>query len=270
MAFSFATRPSRRLILAALGASTMMSGGFGRAEEGRRSPLRLAMASTAPPFSWQEMTSGGIEVVRGIVPETLRKAFEIEGTHAVTFGAFPWARAQRLVEEGEFDGFCTNATLEREHYALFGTEPVTVNEFAIFTSAAHPRLAEMNRISRPEDLMAFRQADFMGNGFAESLFAGFRDKILWQRELETVFRLIANGRADLAYVNETTGRHVLERMGLMARFTILPIRLSPPSAYRLGLRRTYPGALSLVTRIDQVIRDMRRDGALDFIVARQF
>lgn len=229
----------------------------------------MALAATAPPFSWMDLSGGGAEAVRGIVPETLKKAFEIEGSRGVEFAAFPWARAQRLVQEGEFDGFCTNATPDRERYAMFGGEPVAISEFAIFTSAAHPRLDEMKRVVIPEDLRAFRQADFIGNGFAESLFAGFRDQILWQRELETVFRLIANGRADLAYVNEMTGRHLLERMGMTARFTILPIRLSQPSAYRLGLRRSYPGAGALLARIDQVIRDLRREGTLDTIIASQ-
>jgi polar amino acid transport system substrate-binding protein len=266
MAFDFSARLSRRSVLSTVLAAALLPA-TGRARGDNRAILRVGMAALAQPFSWLETATGGTEAIRGIIPETLRIAFDQEGSRAVTFQAYPWPRAQRAVEEGMLDGFCTNVTPDRERYAVFGDEPVSVNEFAVFTTAAHPRLDDMRRIASPADLTDFRQVDYIGNGFAETLFADFRNRILWQRELETVFRLIANGRADLAYVNETTGRFMLARMGLSQRFAVLPIRLSPPSVYRLGLRRSYPEAAPLLARMDLIIRGLRRQGTIESIVA---
>jgi len=235
-----------------------------------RIPLRLAVAAGATPFSWQEWGDGSDGRIRGIIPEVLTRICDHEGLHKATFTGFPWARAQRMVEEGLMDGFCTNATEERRRYAIFGREPVVVSEFAIFASGTDPRIDDMRQIVSVNDLKQYRVADYIGNGIGESLFAGFHDQILWQRGVETVFRLIANGRADLTYANEMLGRYVLAQMGLISRFVVLPIRLSPPSVYRLGLRNDYPSGKEFLERLDVILGELRRAGTLDKIASYQF
>lgn len=263
---------SRRSLLAA---GVVLTGGLAgsrhahpKASVAERGVVHMAMATVAPPFSWADSGDERLGVVHGVVPELLRLIFATEGSHDIVFEPFPWPRAQQAVRAGQCDGFCTNPTTERRAYAVFGTEPVLVNEFALFVRADHPRLRDIAAITRVDDLRAFRLSDFLGNGVADSLFSSFHNEVAWQRDLEGVFRLIDRGRADVVYANALTGRHVLLRMGLADVIQPLPIRLSPPSAYHIGLREGFPGARTLLEDLDRTILALRESGSLQAVIAR--
>lgn len=73
----------------------------------------LAIDSRATPLTWGESKSA-----RGIIVDLIVELVEKRMGIPVQFYAYPWARAQSLVENGTHDGMVTNAVPKRLKYAI--------------------------------------------------------------------------------------------------------------------------------------------------------
>jgi len=69
--------------------------------------------------------------VVGILPACVSMLMKPLGI-AAQHDAYPWARAQALVQDGAADGFCTTPTAQHQRYAIFTDLPVLVPKLAVF------------------------------------------------------------------------------------------------------------------------------------------
>lgn len=222
--------------------------------------LRINVFDQFAPISFVE---GG--TVTGILPDLLAEILgQRLGLHP-SFQGLPWVRAQDGVKSGDGDAFCTNPTDKRREYAAFGQEAVLTTKNAVFYAKNNPRADEIRKIAKLEDLTAFSQGDYSGNGFAETTFKGM--KIDWVNSLELVMKKIAMGRNDIFVGTDLVGAWTVRQAKLGDEIANFGVDIAKPSQFHLGIRKEFAGHEGVLARYDAAVRDARADGTLSRIIA---
>ncbi len=81
-------------------------------------PLKIVYFNDFAPFSF-----GDSAQVQGIYPDLLTEVLANSLSIPVNHAAYPWSRAQQLVQSGEADAFFTTPTDARKAYATFAGDP---------------------------------------------------------------------------------------------------------------------------------------------------
>lgn len=222
--------------------------------------VKMVYYNEFAPFSFEG--PGG--AITGILVDGLDKTLGRLPGVSLSHEGFPWTRAQALVKAGRADGFITNPTADRREYAKFSQEFLAESGIRIFFAKNHPRAAEIRNIKSIDDLRAFRQVDFRGNGFAEREFQGLT--IEWQNTLNVVMKLLAHQRADIFVGNDMVGRHVMRAEGLSSDIETVPMDLGRVSRYHLGIRNDYPGVDDLLAAYDAEVQAAKADGRIQTVI----
>lgn len=158
------------------------------------------------------------------------------------FSAVPWARAQDMVRTGQADGFITVPTATRQEYALFARQPLLDGlGIVIVHAASSPRRAEIESIATVDDLRRFALVDYIGNGWGNNIWQSW-PSVERVRDLRTLVRMIATGRADLAVQPRAVVETVARQVGHGSDILYLPAKFtdSGSSAVHFALRRSFP------------------------------
>ncbi len=252
---------TRRSLLLAVGAAALPLVAPWRAAVAAPGGLRINVFDQFAPVSFVE---GG--AVTGILPDLLTEVLGKRLGLPPSFQGLPWVRAQDGVKSGDGDAFCTNPTDKRREYAAFGQEAVLTTKNAVFYAKNNPRADEIRKIAKLEDLAAFSQGDYSGNGFAETTFKGL--KIDWANSLELVMKKIAMGRNDIFVGTDVVGAWVLRQAKLSEEVVSFGVDIAKPSQFHLGIRKEFAGHEELLARYDAAVREARADGTLSRIIAK--
>lgn len=197
----------------------------------------MVAGGSFPPFNVLDADGR----MTGVYPDALAAiGREIDWTFQYT--AAPWARAQDMVRTGQADGFITVATPERQDYALFARQPLVGGMGMVIVHAADsPRRAEIERIAGNDDLRNFALVDYIGNGWGNSIWEGW-PTVERVRDLRTLIRMIATGRADIALQPRAVVEAVTRQIGLQGQiaFRAAPFAERGTSGVHFGLRRSFP------------------------------
>ncbi len=242
------TLPRRHLLALGLGAA-----GPAAAE----APLRFGYFDTFVPLSGP----GPQGSARGLLVQLVDLVSQTAGLRT-SHRAYPWRRAQALVEQGALDGFCTASTTQRERYAAFGQETLFIVRYLAFHRRGDARLAGLQRV---QDLRPLRLGAFRGSGYSESHLE--TDRLRYDTDIDSVLRRIALGDLDATVTAELPGWHAVQRLGLQAELTATPLAFLPVAPFRIGLRRSLPEHGVLLGRLDRAARDLQRQGSLDALAA---
>lgn len=82
--------------------------------------LTVVFSEDNPPFSHISETG---EVI-GLLPDLVREVFDRLDNVSIESHAYPWSRAQYLIETSQRDLFCTYPSSSRQEYALFTENPL--------------------------------------------------------------------------------------------------------------------------------------------------
>jgi polar amino acid transport system substrate-binding protein len=249
--------PGRRTVLAATVAM-----GFGIPDLARAAEaLRIAYTNTYPPLSF--LDAGSIKgVLIDVFDELLGKRLGLSLNHE----GLPWARAQDTVRDGGADAFCTDRTEKRSEYVNFGDETVIAINYAVFYAKNNPKASDIQKIATVDDLRAFSQGDYLGNGFAETHFKSL--KIDWAANIDQVFGKVIAGRNDVTVAAEMVGRWTARKLNLTDQLGVLPVNIAPAAEFRLAIRKTYPDNEALLRRFDEAVKAARTEGLLKDIEAK--
>lgn len=86
--------------------------------------VRVAFSNTLAPASFVENGE-----VSGMLKDVMAALFVHVPEFKPEFHAYPWTRAQRMVEVGEMDMFVTFPSASRRAYASFSTHPIYIREY---------------------------------------------------------------------------------------------------------------------------------------------
>ncbi|MFC4160810.1 substrate-binding periplasmic protein [Chitinimonas lacunae] len=222
-------------------------------------PLRIAYFDSFPPYSFREHGE-----MRGVLIELLDEALGRRMGVPLRHEGYAWLRAQALVREGHADALFTMVTAERLSYAEASTESPLSLTMTLFTYRGHPRWDEMEKVRTPDQLASFRVASYYGNGWAKTRLANI--VLDWRPTDREVLRLIAMKRYDLTVISPEIAYRLLSDMNLSGEVVQVGEPLERVIFHLLISRRS--PYLPELTRFDEAVRAMRRDGTLARILEK--
>lgn len=170
----------------------------------------------------------------------------------------PWLRAQRMVAVGEADAVLSPRSIARNEFLHFSATPLVELRTCWLVRRDDPRFAAIG----PERVPDLVKLDVLGAEVPTvPLLHGTRTTKAPDQRSQVA--MIAAGRADIAPVLELRGHHLVRRLGLGDRLTLLP--MGRPSGFYFGIRRDYPDVRSLIRLADDAINCAMADGTIDRI-----
>ena len=229
--------------------------------------VRMVYSADVAPYSyWDEST----QTVRGILIDLMDLAAQSAG-YALEHEAFPWRRAQLMVENAYADALCCPATKEREAYAMFAPTPVTVlAEGEIFFAADNPKADRLRAARTIEDLYKFSMVSFLGNSRNAEIWAKHPNRTEVRR-INQIFDMLLLGHADFYVDDSTVTRFKLKQRGLLGKIVGIPASFTnrgERTKMQFGLRRTYPHTAQVVADFDAAIQRAITPDVHDAVLAK--
>ncbi len=234
-----------------------------RAPAAAAGPLRIAYAEFWP-FHWRDAQGRMNGLFHDILSEALERRMGLE----TVWEEYPWARCQANVRDGAADAMLTVPTMERSSYARVSGEAFYRKGMHVFTRAGHPRREQILALSSLEDIRAggFSVITYMGNGWSQMHVEPMGIPVVQTSSLRSVWLMLAEGRGDLVIEWPPAARHELSGLDLENAVVLGRGEVAGMSFHLLvGTSSPYVGILPEFSR---VVREMRKDGALDRIAAK--
>lgn len=219
--------------------------------------MRLAYFDYFPPFSWQEEGR-----MRGILVDVLNEAIQERMGIPLSHEAYPWARAQMMVRNGEADAFATIPTPERREYTKVSGEPVIVTNVTLFANVNHEKMEEFKNIKTVSDLKPFSLVDYIGNGWAQENLVDYN--VDWSPNIDSVLHKLANNRRDLFVQVSQVANYTIKKLGLEDAIVEISTILDTVSFNLcIGSNSSF---IDILPKFDATMIDMRNDGKLREII----
>jgi polar amino acid transport system substrate-binding protein len=220
--------------------------------------VRMGYFDKYAPFS-QRNEDGSVTGALIESVELVGRACGLRFEHA----AFPWVRAQLMVERGDLDGFCTVSTTARLIYAEFCKSPLIRVDFGIYHRTDDLRPLAVRGV---EDLRALRQGTYRGSGYSREHLEF--DRLEVENDEESVLRRIAKGTLDTLVEGNIVTPFKLRQLGLTDRIRFTPVPFLPKADFCFGVRKSLPDASRIVANMEAATQAARRSGALGEVLAK--
>ncbi len=221
----------------------------------RADTITLTFTEGFPPFAYKkDGRVVGIQI--DLAVEVLRK-LDVE----VNARAYPWSRAQALVEDGKADGFVTIPTDKRGRYAKFSRLPLFTSDFEMYTGAGNPRIEEFKMIRTLDQL---RTVDIRHISFSESGWhlhnlkgaVGFLKQVKTSKQ---IILMLDRNRVDV-YIEQPRFWWEVKKMGMEKRIVKIPNVLDT-TFWHLIIGKKSP-FVRILPKIDVLMERMDKDGSL--------
>lgn len=222
--------------------------------------ITWATNPTYPPYDWKASTKeyegACLDVLELVIPKgyTLRPI------------VVPWARAQKMAEEGRIDLLVNlRVTPERSAWLEFSQNPTFPNPIAVFM-----RRNKTIPLKSWEELRKHvggtTVGDAFGNGFDEYL----KENLTTESSATPFsnFRKLDSGRIDYFVTGYYMGSAMLHSAGMQDRITALRPFISDQPIH-LGFSKRSPH-LTLLPEIDRKLAQLAADGTLNRILNERF
>ncbi len=222
--------------------------------------IKIAYSTTFVPLSFLDENGKMTGAYVDLFDEILGKKMGFQLEHI----GLPWKRAQKMVEIGEADAFCTNATDRRRDYMNFCEEEVIENFRAAIFRKGSPLDVGSNIPLTLEELKHLHHASYIGNGWAKRQLEDF--DVYWAPESNSAMKLVAFGRADVFVSGVYQARFKSKELGLNDKLGYRKITVGKPSLHRFGMRKTYAGSDGVVTDFCHHWADLKDGGQFNELV----
>ncbi len=211
------------------------------------------------PFGWSE--NGRMQgIYIDIVNEAIANRLGIPVIHQ----GLPWSRAQKMIKDGNADGYCTVITPERLSFSDPTQLPIIEVNFKVFTTANHSRLDQLKNVDSLVELKGFKLVDYRGSGWAKDNLS--EQDVIWLDNNEQIWNLLLLKRADASVKNEWTARHELNRQGLSEKIIEMPHAMNiQPVTFHIFIGKKSPYHRQLAA-LNRTIEQMQTDGTLQKIL----
>lgn len=226
----------------------------------RQDTIKIAYYSAGAPHSWLDDSNK----MQGTLVDLLAEVFKRLDTKTVNKG-FPWLRAQRMVEKGQMDAFCTIATPSRMKYASFCKTPVLHEHVFITTAKNNPARDEILSISKFSELEKYRIVNYRGGNLSlDHKHLNITDvdnsQLAMMGLVNSNYDLFLGMSLLVKYYARCT--NVADRL-VYGPFDGLPAG-SPKEAFQLGISHKSPW-INRMDEIEKAIQEIHADGTYDAI-----
>jgi polar amino acid transport system substrate-binding protein len=203
--------------------------------------------------------------LKGFVLAIVEEAFERMG-QPVSIKLYPFARAHKMVRNGDADGIFTVAkTAERETFADFSPDVLIWQTMALFVKADSPLGfdGDFNKLRdyRVGVIYKYRY----GNVFDEVVDNGTLANIQPNNSAEGNVKMLVAGRIDYWMSNRELAAFVLNKLRLTEAVRELTPAVQTLPTYLMFSKKRESAALC--RQFGEELRKMRADGSYDQIIA---
>jgi polar amino acid transport system substrate-binding protein len=227
--------------------------------------IRVRIAYPAfPPFHWVRENGEMAGFFYEIVTEALQRRMGL----TVVWTVYPWTRCQENLKIGADDAIITVPTAERAAYTVTHKDPFYQKPLRLFTYVGHPRLAEMKRIRKIDDLKedGFSVITYSGNGWHKENVQPLGIKTHETSYLENQWKMLAEKRGDTVIEWPPGAWPDIRRMGVSDRIVDTGITISS-MPFHLLIRKDFPQT-NILADFNENIKKMRADGSIKKILSR--
>ncbi len=232
----------------------LVVGSYGSAQQANPLPrvFSFAVVNDEPPISSQ---SNGRSV--GIMPDTIRLIFSLIPEYDVEIAAYPWPRAQSLVEIGKLDCLLTYPSEKRQKYALFTQHRVYSEDFGylLYHKNSDKRLT-LESASSFEDLSQTTIITQIGAEWEQDNLPADLKQVE-ARNLENMLHLLLLRQAgDFFVMMPEQAIYLARKFGYQDQLAYRRVDFIPESniPFHLGVRGGHPFAGALINKVDQIIQ----------------
>ncbi len=218
--------------------------------------MNLVYFNNFPPFSWKNN-----QHMQGILIDVLTEAIQTRMGIPVSHTGYPWARAQKMVQDGQADAFATVPTPERRIYTEISHEPLVVVTFTLFVNADNPKIEDLKNVRQLSDLKGFTIGHYRGSEKKKKNLAGMDVDIA--TSLDATLKKLAVGRFDVFTDVSQVIRYRIRELGLNDQITELP-NIVDSSTFNLCIGKTSPH-VTILPKFDETLRKMKEEGTLQEI-----
>jgi polar amino acid transport system substrate-binding protein len=225
-----------------------------------RTPMRIDY-----PEFWPFFARDAAGRMTGFFYEVVGEALHRMGVEAV-WHVCPWGRCQENVRTGEADAMITVPTAERLAYAETHQDPFHRKQLVVFTSAGHPRRAEVEALACIDDIRdaGFSVITYVGNGWNDENIRARGIRTYEVPYLRNVWLMLAQGRGDIVIEWPGGAWPDIVDQGLEDDIVQTGVVLEcMPFHLLIGTASPHVG---LLPRFNETILQMQRDGTIDRIV----
>jgi polar amino acid transport system substrate-binding protein len=243
--------PRRRQILASLAALLVAPASNAFAQD--NSVYRLVYADSFAPFS--HVTNGQLQ---GSLPALMQELLSRRLKLLVDHSAYPWVRAQVLVQAAAADAFLTVPTPERLQYTTPTRESVVQLRLSLFARADDPRLPELQKLRHISELAQRSLGSYIGHGWVQNKLGHLNPQYATDRN--TALRMLLAKRFDAMADVSTSGRQGIKSLGADGSIVELPMVVDVNDVH-LCIGKSSP-LLRHTSAIDEALRNMKADGTI--------
>lgn len=215
--------------------------------------LRVALSDSAPPMSY---TVNGKPV--GMVTELLDALFSSLPLQRPQYHAFPWARAQHLVEVGEMDLFVTFPSNSRKQYASFTADALYTLDYGYLIYDIKGRhadqIASAEKFRHLQNLVVVSQHN---SAWEAENIPGYMRRYMVNGPASLMHMTFARKAGDFFIMYPKQAAFYAKQLGYENHLGIKKAEFIPHSLVEMhiGLRKSHPEHDKLHATIDAAMKD---------------
>jgi polar amino acid transport system substrate-binding protein len=188
----------------------------------------------------------------------------------VVWAVYPWTRCQENLKIGTDDAIITVPTLERAAYTVTHKDPFYQKPLHLFTYIDHPRIAEIKKIRKIDDLRegGFSVITYSGNGWHRENIQPLGIKTYETSYLENQWKMLAEKRGDTVIEWPPGAWPDIKRVGVPDRLVDTGVTISS-MPFHLLIRKTSHHA-GILADFNETIKRMKTDGTIRMILSRYY
>ena len=229
--------------------------------------LRFVFDQGSPPYSYKDADGNAI----GLFPELVKAAFAALPEYSITVEAYPWARAQEMVQRGVADGFMTYPSEGRKKYAVFNSAPGFVEDIGYLVFVPKNPNAERLRTAKSfEDLRPFL---FLGSSASEwetDNVPGYIKKESIAQDESRLHILIQRRHGDFIIMGRENCNYLLNKLGYGGRLEFAKVNFLPDAQvpFNLGIAKMRPDAVDIIGKLNKAMASPKLKAELQKIQKR--
>jgi len=174
-------------------------------------------AENYPPYS-----QGSQQQVSGLLPSVIDSIFSENLGLQVTHLGLPWARAQKMIKEGDADVFFAVPTAERSVFAEelpFSAIQTNIIPVLKKDPDLKDRFVTNRNLSKLSETVAFCQS--RGNSWQKKFYKKLSIRTTMVNDLQTCIEMISMGRQDITFLDGRVAWMLARKLKLQDRVYLL-------------------------------------------------
>ncbi|MGD9200267.1 MAG: transporter substrate-binding domain-containing protein [Chitinispirillia bacterium] len=214
------------------------------------------------PYHWLDKNNRSVGIFIDICEEVFKKL----GCDVVCT-QYPWARAQKEVNEGVDDAYISTPTPIRLKHIVPVEESFVVMDKTLFTYVGHPKIEGLKKIQKLSELKDYKILDYLGNGWAKkTLIDEMGFKIDFAPTVDNVLQKLTARRGDVFIEDPKLVHFNAKMLGLSSKIVELPAVFESTN-FNLCVSKKSEFKKE-IQKISDVLREIKKDGTFDKILQK--